>query len=175
MKLFHMKFFVFIFFIFILSCKDTSENKTKHYSMKMSNTIIEDNHIIRERHYVYWKPNSTSKTTYYCSINFNGKNAQFWFDRKCPYYFETIKTGYRTFDMYWSLKMKERCKSDLYFLEQSNGINSFPKEGDFFAKYTIVNDSLISVDYKYKDWIQKVNSLAKDSLFPKYLYFHKSN
>lgn len=137
--------------------------------------IIEDNHIAQERHYVYWKPSITKKTSCHCSVIFGGKNAQFWFDDKCPYYFETIKTGYRTFDMYWLLIGEHVCKSDLYFLKQSNGIKSFPKKGDLFAKFTVVNDSLISVDYKFFEWTQKVSSIAKDSLFPKYFYFHKSN
>lgn len=166
-------FFVFTFFVSIFSCNNAPSKKADYYSMKMSNTIIEDNHIAQEHHYVYWKPKRTKETSCPCSVTFGGKNAQFWFDSSCPYYFETKKTGYRTFNMYWSSQNEEICKSNLFFLKQSNGINSFPKEGDFFVKYTVINDSVIKADYKFFEWIEKVNSIAKDSLFPKYIYFHK--
>lgn len=59
------------------------------------------------------------------------------------------------------------------FLQKSNGIKNFPKAGDAFCEYSLVNDTVISVKYHFTEWTEKINELENDSIFPKYLYLEK--
>ena len=162
--------YILILLIFISSCKDNSSEKVTEQSVGKVDLIKEDNHIVNERHYVRWEPKYNKDTKSVVNFTFHKESAVFWFDSKCSCSFKTIKTSRNTFDLFWSTK--NECKdSNFKILRQSYGAPNFPKDGDYFAKYTILTDSIISVEYKFLDWTKKVNELAKDSLFPKYIYF----
>jgi hypothetical protein len=133
--------------------------------------ITENNHIVEERHYIHWQPKQLEKTKRGCTVDFHSEGAQLWFNKK-PYSCVTKRTGYRTFDLYWPTN--ERYMGDFKIVNKSNGIKPFPAKGDLFAEYIIVNDSLIKVEYKFPEWTSNINVIAKDSMFPKYLYFFES-
>jgi hypothetical protein len=165
-----LKNYTLILLIFLSSCKDTSSEKVTKQSTRKIDMIKEDNHIVDERHYVRWEPRYDKDTKSIVIFTFHKESAVFWYDAKCPFSFKTKKTSRNTFDLFWSTQ--NECKdSNFKILNQSDGALNFPKDGDYFAKYTTLTDSIISVEYKFLDWTKKVNELAKDSLFPKYIYF----
>ena len=165
---------LFVFFL-ILSCKNelpirsnsphhSEKSYTKNYNVM---PIKEDNHIIKERHYVSWRP-KVLKDGRLSSIQFHGDIATFWIDNK-SYNFPIKKTGIRNFNLYWSIKTV--ASTNGISLNQTNGIGSFPMKDDLFAKYTVINDSLIEAKYEFSEWTTKINIANKDSIFPQYLYF----
>ncbi len=154
----------------MFSCNEKNKNNNLA-RISQSKFITQDIHIVRERHYINWKPNQIKSRKSNCCLVFHGDFAQLWTNQKCPYYFKTVKTSKRTFDAYWILKSE--CRNRVDILDNSYGLKSYPKEGVYFAKYTIETDSIINVEYKFPEWISKVNSISKDSLFPKFLYFHE--
>ena len=90
---------------------------------------------------------------------------------QCAYCYFTYRTGEKTFYQIWSYKTD--CINNMDFLEKSNGIKKFPKHGDLFCEYKLINDSTIRIKYNFPEWTKKVNEIAKDSLFPKFLYLEK--
>ena len=62
---------------------------------------------------------------------------------------------------------------NLDFLKKSNGVKTYPKFGDVFCEYNLVNDSVIAVKYNFPDWTDKINQMENDSLFPKYFYLQQ--
>ncbi len=73
--------------------------------------------------------------------------------------------------MIWSYKTD--CLLDMKFLNDDNGVKKYPRTGDYFCDYSLVNDTIIKVEYRFPEWIKAVNDNAKDSIFPTYLYLQE--
>src|ERR1700722_15643685 len=116
--------------------------------------------------YITWQANHPQTTQYLCEIIFHEEYANYSYNGQCGYSYFTDKTSDTTIDFYWSYKVD--CISDMSFLEKANGLKHFPKRGDTFSTFTLINDSVMSVKYYFPEWVKRVNKIAKDSLFPTY-------
>lgn len=158
-----------IFFLgplLFLSCRDSQVKKSVYTNNYEKRPIIENNFISQERHYIVWLPKRMSKNqplgfTFFEDIATSNLDHNFLFELKM--------TSNRTFNLYWP--QESLASKKVSFLNQSNGCKDFPRKGDCFATYTVVNDSLIEVEYEFPEWSAKINSIVKDSVFPKYLYY----
>lgn len=74
-------------------------------------------------------------------------------------------------ELIWSYKTD--CISDLKFLNNQNGVKNYPKYGDAFCEYKLINDSIIEVKYNFPEWVEQVNKTEKNSVFPKFLYYNE--
>lgn len=92
------------------------------------------------------------------------------FHGQCYYWFFTNYYYTKTdkIELLWTYKSD--CLLDMKFLQSSNGIKKYPKNGEIFCEYTLINDSIIKVKYKFPEWVNKINETEKDSIFPSYLY-----
>ncbi|NUY82733.1 hypothetical protein HUK80_17655 [Flavobacterium sp. MAH-1] len=117
-----------------------------------------------EEHYIFWRPKKLDKK-YSSEIIFEEKDISYrFFNNSRLFKYKNLnKNGLY---LIWSNKNHE--KIDL--IDNPHGLKSFPLDGDVFATYHILNDSVIQVDYKFVEWIKKVNEISKDSIFPKFLY-----
>ena len=118
--------------------------------------------------YYHWISNSKH---YECDITFRQDYLIYEFSGQCQYSYFTYDIIGDTIDWLWTYKTD--CNLDLDFLDKSNGIRNYPKYKDSFAAFTLVNDSVIRVDYHFPEWVMKVNEMEKDSIFPTYLYLQK--
>jgi hypothetical protein len=169
-----------LLFLIFGSCVDN--NKTPRYStetrsvasasipfkIKRSNRIGD---YMSDSLYIHCIANHPDTTPYLCEISFCEDYAIYWFHGQCQYLYFTYKTSDTTIDLLWSYKSD--CILNMDFLEKSNGVKSYPRRGDLFATYTLLNDTVISVSYRFPEWIKKVNMMEKDSLFPAFLYLQE--
>lgn len=118
--------------------------------------------------YFNWKTNHEGTGNYMCEIEMEDQYLIHWFHGQCAYYYFTYVTTDTTVDMHWSYKTD--CKLDMDFLEKSHGEKEFPKKGDLFATYTMINDSTLQAKYYFPKWTKKINEIAKDSLFATFYY-----
>ena len=122
----------------------------------------------------HWVTKHADYVNYLCEIIFKEEYAVYHYHGQCHYSYFTNKTGNEnTLELYWSYKTD--CLLNMDFLEKPNGIKKYPKRGDSFAQYTLVNDSTIRVNYYFPEWIKKINMITKDSIFPAYFYLDKSS
>lgn len=145
--------------------KDSSQQLTV---VRVERTFIEElpKYICRPKHRV--------TTEYECEMHFEDEYAINAFRPDCAYYFFTRTARYdkpQVVTLIWSYKTT--CSHKLPFLHSSNGVKRYPKYGDVFAEYRPINDTTLSVEYMFPEWIKKVNEIAKDSLFPQRLYLEK--
>jgi hypothetical protein len=122
------------------------------------------------RKYV-WSPDHPDTTGYLCEMRFADEYAMNFFHGQCIWFFFTHTTfaqKYQQVQLNWTYKTD--CLLNMSFLEKANGAKRHPKHGDIFAIYRLHNDTTINVEYKFPEWVQKVNQIAKDSLFPQRLY-----
>ncbi|MDQ6472504.1 hypothetical protein RB619_17825 [Flavobacterium sp. LHD-80] len=107
-------------------------------------------------------------------IVFQKEFAVYEFNRQCLYYFFTnhYYTGTDKIELIWSYK--KDCLPEKSIFTASNTKNKPPKAGDKFCEYELVNDSVIHVKYNFEEWAKEINSITRDSIFPKYLYLEKN-
>jgi hypothetical protein len=118
-----------------------------------------------------WKPHHSPTANYLCELHFKEDYVAYFFKGRCVYLFNSYAgtAGISPLlQLQWNYK--KDCSQEMSFLEQGNGLNSYPKEGDVFASYSLVNDSTLGVEYKFPKWAEKVNEIAHDSIFPQRLY-----
>ena len=105
----------------------------------------------------------TSK--YMIDITFHDQYLLYWYHGQCQYYYFTY--NFRdSIELLWTFKTD--CKLNMNMLEKSFGLKNYPKNGDAFSSYKLVNDSIIKVNYYFSEWTTKINQVAEDSVFPKY-------
>jgi hypothetical protein len=118
-----------------------------------------------------WEAHHPDTTNFLCEMKFVDEYAMIFFHGQCIYFFFTYTThaqDYQQVQLEWTYK--KDCLLDMSFFEDANGVRNFPKLGDHFATYRLVNDSTLGVEYKFPEWVQKVNQIAQDSLFPQRLF-----
>lgn len=121
-----------------------------------------------------WTAHHPDTTGYLCEIHFKDEYAINFFHGQCAYFFFTSTTyakSQQQVQLIWTYKTD--CSLDLPFLEKANGVKRYPKHGDIFATYRLINDTTLCVKYTFPDWVKKVNQIARDSLFPQMLYLEK--
>jgi hypothetical protein len=119
-----------------------------------------------EEYYLYWFTKDNRGNMTGASIAFHETSIQYLYSNESDYVYNYHNLTENKFDLVWA----SRTRKKLELIESSHGITKYPKNGDIFATYTLINDSVMSVKYRFPDWIKKVNQLAKDSIYPKYLY-----
>jgi hypothetical protein len=131
-----------------------------------------DNYYEEEKSFIKWTPHHSEGTGYDCELNIREEYVNRDYNGQCAFYYFTYRTSDTTLDILWSSKMD--CVGGVDFLEKSNGVNKHPRLGDTFCTFTLKNDSVIKVKYYFPEWVKKVNSIAKDSIFPVYFYLERN-
>jgi hypothetical protein len=124
-----------------------------------------------EQTFFVWQPVRPVSGKYACELSFEPECALYFFHGQCLYYYFTYVRSDTTIDLLWSYKTD--CISDLSFLEKPNGVKRYPKHGDIFATYTLVNDTTLKVKYHYPEWAMKVNQIVGDSLYAETLHLRR--
>nr|WP_315238765.1 hypothetical protein [uncultured Flavobacterium sp.] len=171
----------------VLSCKN--ENSSKISNPKKVQRTIEKKEIIhkldknpkRVGDYMSdikdysWIAKHNAPNSYYPRLVFQKEFAIYQFHGQCYYWFFTnhYYTGADKIELLWTYK--KDCLYQPKSLQNSNGIKKYPKNGDAFCEYSLVNDSVIKVKYNFPEWVNKVNKIEKDSIFPMYLYLEKQD
>ena len=126
----------------------------------------------RGNKYLHWAPIHSDTSGYMCELTLHEITALYWFHGQCAYDYFTYIRSDTTMDVLWSYRPD--CILGMDFFEKSHGIKKHPKRGDIFASFTLVNDTTLSVKYNFPKWVEKVNEIAKDSLFPNTYYLVQS-
>lgn len=123
----------------------------------------------------FWCAKQSDTANYWVRIVFQKEFAVYQFHGQCLYWFFTNYYYTRTdkIELLWSYKTD--CLLAMDFLRKSNGIKRYPKTGDAFCEYRLINDTVIEVKYNFPEWTRKINEMEKDSIFPKYLYLDMKN
>lgn len=172
--------FLIIPVVLLFSCneKDKSINVKKQPVAKAKETPktltpkVLGNYMGKEN-YILWSPKQSDIPKYWVRVEFEEDFLVYQLHGQCMYYFFTNYYHTKTdeIELLWSYKTD--CLRNLEYMTQSNGVKKFPKHGDSFSVYKLVNDSVIKVKYKFPEWIHAVNKKAQDSIFPNYLYLEK--
>jgi len=122
----------------------------------------------------FWNAKQSDSAKYWIRIVFQKDFAVYQFHGQCLYWFFTDNASPKSkkIELLWSYKVD--CISDMNFIHESNGVKKYPKAGDYFSSYTLINDSVIKANYNFPEWVKAVNKRAKDSIFPTYLYLNKN-
>jgi len=176
-----MKKVLMIFFVIaaLYSCKNDAPKKTPLYPVRQSPDKAVTNAPKKIGYYmsgdkVYaWCAKHRDPDVYYPRIIFQEEFAIYQLHGQCYYWFFTYyyHTGTDKIELLWSYK--NDCRFEPKSWQGSNGIKKYPKSGDAFCDYSLVNDSVIKVKYNFPEWANKVNEMEKDSIFPAYLYLVK--
>lgn len=121
-----------------------------------------------------WGPHHPDTTSYLCEMKFEDEYAMVFFHAQCIYFFFTSTThakDYQQVQLIWTYKSD--CLLNMSFLERSNDVKQYPRYGNRFATYKLINDTTLWVEYMFPEWVQKVNQIARDSLFPQRLYLKR--
>ncbi len=123
----------------------------------------------------FWAAKQNDTASYWVRVVFQKEFAVYQFHGQCLYWFFTnhYHTGTDKIELLWAYKTD--CVLDMKFLRNSNGVKKYPKNGDSFCEYSLVNDSVMKVDYKFPEWVKKINETEKDSIFPNYLYLERKS
>ena len=143
-----------------------SENSVEPKSKRIGDYMSDDKDY-------FWVAKQNEEASYWVRLVFQKEFAVYQFHGQCIYSFFTnhYHTKADKIELLWTYKTD--CLLDMNFLKNSNGIKKYPKNGDSFCEYSLVNDSIIKVKYNFPEWTKKVNEIAKDSIFPQYLYLEK--
>lgn len=172
--------FLIISVVLLLSCnkKDNVTSAKKQPVQKIKETpkaltpkVLGD--YINKGNNFFWSPKESEISNYWVRVEFEEDFLVYELHGQCLYYFFTnyYRTGTDEIELLWSYKTD--CLRNLECMTQSNGVKKFPKHGDSFSAYKLVNDSVIKVKYKFPEWVHAVNKKAQDSIFPNYLYLEK--
>jgi hypothetical protein len=161
--------------------KTAGENlKEKEFQQKIGKSTDNKNNPKRIGDYMsdttdfFWCAKQSDTASYWIQIVFQKEFAVYQFHGQCFYWFFTnhYYTKADKIELLWSYKTD--CLLTMDFLRKSNGVKKFPKAGDAFCEYSLLNDTVIVVKYNFLEWTEKINKMEKDSIFPKYLYLKKS-
>ncbi|MCX6231503.1 MAG: hypothetical protein NTZ33_08160 [Bacteroidetes bacterium] len=161
--------------------KAASKNaKEKEVQQKINKSTDKKTNQIRIGDYMsdtsdfFWYAKQSDTASYWIRIVFQKEFAVYQFHGQCIYWFFTnhYYTKADKIELLWSYKSD--CLLTMDFLRKSNGVKKFPKAGDAFCEYSLLNDTVIVVKYNFPEWTEKINKMEKDSIFPKYLYLKKS-
>lgn len=98
-------------------------------------------------------------------LRFEPNKVIYEFNPSCEYWFPS-KIINDEIVFYWAKNMN--CSFDRGLSKSFKSIKN-PELGKPFGKVKLINDSIIVVDYYYKDWIDKINkeeTKTIDALFP---------
>lgn len=177
-KQLHMKKIAISFLIvFLISCK--KENPVEKSQPKANGNLPERNteskpkrigDYMSDNKDYFWAAKQSDTAKYWVRVVFQKEFTVYQFHGQCLYWFFTnhYHTGTDKIELLWTYKTD--CLLDMKFLRNSNGVKKYPKNGDSFCEYSLVNDSVIKVNYKFSEWVKKINETEKDSIFPHYLY-----
>jgi hypothetical protein len=161
----------------LLSCNNnkvvkTSQKEIKnHIPKKQLNKKLGD--YMSDEKYFVWTAKHSDTSGFLCEVVFKKQYVDYVYHGQCIYSYFTnyYHTNTDKIELLWSYKSD--CIGGVDFIEKSNGIKKHPKRGDSFCEYTLINDSIIKAKYNFPEWTNKVNQIAKDSIFPIYLYLKK--
>ena len=175
-----------IFFLVLLSCKNEDSSKISnpkkvHKTIEKKAIVLLDKKPKRIGDYMSdnkdyaWIAKHADPNSYYPRLVFQKEFLIYQFHGQCYYWLFTnhYYTGADKIELLWTYK--KDCLYEPKSLQNSNGIKKYPKIGDSFCEYSLVNDSVIKVKYNFPEWVNKVNKIEKDSVFPKYLYLEKQD
>lgn len=153
--------------------KKLTVEKVKAISKVKKSKVLGD--YMGKDKYIFWEATQSDTAKYWVRLEFEEDFLVYQFHGQCMYYYfvNYYYTGTDKVELLWSYK--EDCLRDMDFLKKSNGVKKYPKPGDAFCEYTLLNDSVIKVKYNFPKWTKKVNEIAKDSIFPNYLYLENEN
>lgn len=122
-----------------------------------------------------WGAKPLENSDFFERVMFKEDVAHYFVHGQCAYIFLTNyqHTGTDEIEILWSYKTD--CLRDPGFLSKTNNVKRHPKTGDVFSEYHLVNDTVIKVKYNFPEWVAAVNKIAKDSIFPNYLYLEQKN
>ena len=146
------------------SSEEINENNSNEQFLKKVTSIKDVENL-------FWRANHSDNTNYSCEIGFYDEYAIYRINYQCYYYFFTNTSyaeNYQQIELLWTYK--EDCKDDMTLFKKAHGVKKYPKNGDVFSVYKILNDTTLIVEYKFPEWVEKVNQIANDSLFPKLIY-----
>jgi hypothetical protein len=152
--------------------KEVQQNTSKLKDNKTNSKRIGD--YMSDTTDFFWSAKQSDTASYWVRIVFHKEFAVYQFHGQCIYWFFTnhYYTGTDKIELLWSYKTDCLLKMD--FLRKSNGIKKYPKAGEAFGEYSLLNDSVITVKYNFPEWAEKINKMERDSIFPKYLYLKKN-
>jgi hypothetical protein len=160
-----------------LSCqkKKSNQNPVKKTNKKVLAKPIPKrfrDYLSDEKDFI-WSAKQRDTSPYLVRLIFKEEYVVYQFHGQCYYHFfsDYFYTNTDKIGLLWSYKTD--CLLDMDFLHQSNGIKNFPKFGDPFSEYELVNDSTILVKYNFPAWVKEINKKQKDSIFPNYLHLKK--
>lgn len=85
----------------------------------------------------------------------------FEYHGQCMYSYPIRKISETEFEMIWAREMD--CKFD-NGTDKKFGLRNVPEIGKAFAKFSLKN-KILTVDYYYKDWVQKYRSEVQEGVF----------
>jgi hypothetical protein len=106
-----------------------------------------------------WNTNGADSGNYWVRLVFQKEFIVYQFHGQCLYWFFThhYHTNTDKVELLWSYKTD--CLLDMDFLSKPNGIKKYPKLGDSFCEYKLINDTTIVVNYNFPEWTNKINQL----------------
>lgn len=169
-----------VIIILFTSCK--KENTIEKSKVEMNKPISEKPSVNRikkigdymsDNQAYSWVTKNADSTGHYPRITFQEEFVVYQYYGQCFYWYFTYhySTGTDKIELLWTYKTD--CLYGPESIEKSNGIKKYPKNGDAFCEYSLVNDSVLKVKYNFPEWTNKVNEIEKDSIFPNYLYLEK--
>jgi hypothetical protein len=167
-------FYILIFLTSISCIGKKTPNKTNLQKLSVesnnSSRKKEIRDFISDTNYYHWAAMHSDTSKYMLEITFHNEYAIYWYHGQCQYFYFAYLCDNKI-ELLWSYKTD--CILNMDFLEKSNGIKWFPKRGDLFASYSLINDTMLKVDYNFPEWVKRINKMQKDSIFPTFLYFKK--
>jgi hypothetical protein len=170
------QFLISLSLVSIYSCSNVPQpdaNRSISSDSKIANDSIVVKNIeayVSDTSYYHWRSRKTDSTSYSSSIIFHKGRAAYAYHGQCIYTYTTRQIT-NDIDLLWSYEAD--CILDMDILEKGNSIASFPKKGDRFATYQLVNNSTLQATYYFPDWVNRINELKKDSLFPVFFYLER--
>ncbi|MFP5439215.1 MAG: hypothetical protein ACLGH8_15655 [Bacteroidia bacterium] len=172
---------LFITTLLLISCKQKEEplavvtkpTEKQSTTEKAPKKVLGDYMSCNEN--VLWGAKASEDSDFFVRLMFKEDVVHYQIHGQCAYTFLTNYqyTGADKIELLWSYKTD--CIRDPGFLLKPNGVKHYPKTGDVFSEYDLVNDSVIKVKYNFPEWATAVNKIAKDSIFPNYLYLEQEN
>jgi len=106
-----------------------------------------------------WVTKNADSTGHYPRIIFQREFAVYQYYGQCYYWYFThhYYTGTDKIELLWTYK--NDCLYGPESIEKSNGVKNYPKIGDAFCEYSLVNDTIIKVNYNFPEWVNKVNEI----------------
>lgn len=119
-----------------------------------------------EAYYVSWK-SDVKKPFGFPDLSFDKSKANYYFTKSVGLEFTCGHLDNRKIELIWP----GITDSEIKFFSDIPEQVEYPKQGDVFATFNLVNDTIMRVDYRFEEWRKAVNATKKDSVFPKYLHY----